>query len=72
MDHLYGRLPDGTDHDFGVEQAVMAESLPPVERDIFVASLIMHKMTEQVGAGKVGEFSLHYEIRKETEADRTA
>lgn len=64
MEHLYARMPDGTEYDFGTIQAALAASLPPVERDILVGGLVTTEMITRVGAGDVGEFPLHYEVRE--------
>jgi hypothetical protein len=68
MERLYARMPDedGTEHDFGAKNAALAASLPPVERDILVASLVVTEMITRVGVGNVGEFPLRYEIRDGT------
>ena len=63
MKRLYARMPDGMERDFGEEEAALAESLPPVERDILVSGLVMTERIKEVGVSNVGEFQLHYEIR---------
>jgi hypothetical protein len=65
MERLYAKMPDGTWHGFGAKNAEIAAALPPVECDIFVASLVTTEAIGQVGAGNVGEFPLCYEIRSE-------
>jgi hypothetical protein len=57
-------MPDGTEYDFGTAKATIVEPLSQVERDIAVASFVTTEMISRVGAGKVGEFALCYEIRE--------
>jgi len=67
MERLYVKLPDGTEHDFGAKNAKIAKSLPPVQKDLMIASLVIAEMAAKVGAGHVGEvreFQLHYEFRE--------
>ncbi len=65
MPCLYARMPNGTERDFGARNAAIATNLPPVEADIFVGSLVVTAAVQEVGAGNVGEFRLHYEIREQ-------
>jgi hypothetical protein len=65
MQHLYARLPDGTEHDFGPEKAALAASAPSVaEKETMIGSFVIAEMATRVGAGNVGEVSLKYNIRE--------
>lgn len=65
MEHLYAQLPDGTECDFGSQNAEIAKGMTQVERDNFVRSLVVTEIASKSKAGSVGQVNLRYEIRKE-------